>query len=283
MAYLKAIENIQNKDILITGGTGSLGHELVKSLLNYGARSIRVFSRSEYDQVMMQNEIPDTRVRYQIGDVRDKDRLSRSMTNIDFVIHTASLKHVPVCEYNPIEAVKTNIDGAINVIDCAVDNKVSKVLAISTDKAVLPINLYGATKLVAEKLFIQANVYGDTKFSVARFGNFYNSRGSVLEIWNGQRTSGTLTITDKEMSRFWITLPEASDFCVTCIERMQGSEIFIPLMSTYTMEELAGNIAPECKLKVTGKRKGEKLNELLVSEDEQDRITQDHDCLIIHP
>jgi FlaA1/EpsC-like NDP-sugar epimerase len=283
MAYLKAIENIKDKNVLVTGGTGSLGQELVKSLLTYGARSIRVFSRGEYEQVMMSGAIKDPKVRYQIGDVRDKDRLSRAMNGVDFVIHTAALKHVPVCEYNPIEAVKTNIDGALNVIDCAIDNKVSKVLAISSDKAVHPINLYGATKLVAEKLFTQANVYGDTKFSSARFGNFYGSRGSVLQLWAQQRTTGTLTVTDKEMSRFWITLPEAADFCITCLERMQGSEIFIPLMPTHTMEEMAGNIAPECKLQIIGKRKGEKLNELLISEDEADRVTRDKDCLVVRP
>ncbi len=256
---------------LILGGTGTLGKSITKYLLKTDIKSVRVFSRNEYDQVEMQRDCPDTRLRFLIGDIRDRNRLTRAMEGIDYVVNCAALKHVPVCEYNPIEAIRTNIDGAVNVIDCAIDTEVKKVINISSDKAVYPINLYGATKLVSEKLFIYSNIYGKGKtlFSCVRFGNFIGSRGSVIPLWEKQRETGTITLTEKDMVRYWIDIDKASEFVLDSIERMKGGEIFIPLMPSQTMAELAKQIAPECKLNIIGKRQGEKLNELLWNEDEK--------------
>ena len=268
--------------ILITGGTGTLGQSLTRRILKEDVESIRIYSRNEYAQVLMQSEMLDSRLRFFIGDVRDRDRLYRAMNGVDYVIHCAALKHVPVCEYNPLEAVKTNIIGSMNIIDSAIDAKVKKVINISSDKAVHPINIYGATKLASEKLFINSNVYGngETVFSCIRFGNFINSRGSVAELWAKQRMKGEpITLTDKEMSRFWIDIDEASEFVLKTLERMEGGEIYVPLMPKKKMEDLLKELAPESQVKVIGRRDGEKKHEELVSEGEE--FTREDDCLKI--
>lgn len=268
--------------VLITGGTGTLGQELTRHLLKETLESICIYSRNEYAQVIMKSEFKDDKLRFFIGDVRDRDRLYRAMSKVDYVIHCAALKHVDVCEYNPIEAVRTNVLGATNVIDAAIDAGVKKVVNISSDKAVHPINIYGSTKLAAEKLFLNSNVYGNGKtvFSCVRFGNFTNSRGSVTEIWKKQRIKGEpITLTDKEMVRFWIDVDKAADFVIKTLERMEGGEIFIPLMPEKTMVELLKEIAPEAKVKVIGRREGEKKQEELVAEGE--KFTREEDCLKI--
>lgn len=256
---------------LVLGGTGSLGKVLVETLLTKEVDSIRVYSRNEYFQVEMQRELNNPKLRFLIGDIRDKDRLRRAMDGVDYVVNCAALKHVPVCEYNPIEAIKTNIDGAVNIIDCAIDTKVKKVVHISSDKAVEPINLYGATKLVAEKLFIHSNIYGKDKtfFSCIRFGNFFGSRGSVIPLWMRQKETGKITLTDKDMTRFWIHIDKACKFILMCINEMKGGEIFIPKMDEIIMEEMAKLIAPDCDIEITGKRFGEKLSEKLFSDCEK--------------
>jgi len=270
-----------DKVILITGGTGSLGQALVKELLNHNPHAIRVFSRNEYLQWEMQRNLNNKIIRYQIGDIRDRDRLSRAMTGVDYVVHAAALKHVPVCEYNPIEAVKTNVVGTINVIEAAIDNRVKKVLAISSDKAVHPINIYGATKLAMEKLITHANVYGNTQFSCIRFGNFKGSHGSVLQLWEKQAEEGRVTVTEKEMTRFWISLEDAAEFTLSCFDKMQGGEIFIPRMPERAMGELLDNLPKGMAIEVTGKREGEKLHELLIAEGEETCLTETEDCFII--
>ena len=267
--------------ILITGGTGSLGQELTKQLLERSPKAIRVFSRGEALQQEMQRRFNDPLIRFQIGDVRDRNRLKRAMTNVDVVIHCAALKQVPTCEYNPIEAIKTNIDGSVNVIDAALDSGVAKVLAISSDKAVHPINLYGATKLVMEKLFVQANVYGDTMFSCVRFGNFWGSRGSVIPFWEEQRQTGTITLTDKDMTRFWFSLAEAAAFSLSCLAKMKGGEIFVPVMPESTLSQVLAEVAPDAKVEIIGKRPGEKLHELLFAEGEEERSVREEDCWVI--
>lgn len=272
---------IENKTLLITGGTGSFGREFTKVALKYNPEAIRIFSRGEYAQWEMEKSFNNSKLRFLIGDVRERERLKRAMQGVDIVVHAAALKQVPACEYNPIEAIRTNIDGSINVIDTALDSGVDKVLAISSDKAVHPINLYGATKLVMEKLFIQANVYVGTKFSCVRYGNFYGSRGSVLPLWQSQREKGEITLTQKEMTRFWITLENATEFAIDCLGKMEGGEIYIPKMPKRTLEALAYQVAPDAKLKIIGKRAGEKLHEALFAEGEEVHLTETDNCYII--
>lgn len=255
---------------LVTGGTGSFGQAFVREILEHNPASVRIFSRNEYYQWQMRQDFNDDRLRFLIGDVRDRERLRRAMEDVDVVIHAAALKHVPTCEYNPIEAIKTNIDGSINVIDAAIDGGVSKVLAISSDKAVHPLNLYGATKLVEEKLFIYGNVYGDTMFSCVRFGNFEPSRGSVFELWAAQeKRKEILTVTDTQMTRFYIGVNEAAKFTIKCIEIMEGGEIFIPKMELKSNFDLLEKIAPGVPIKIIGRRKGEKRHEAIFAEGEQ--------------
>jgi len=235
----------------------------------------------------MEKRLQDERLRFLIGDVRDKDRLSRAMNGVDIVIHAAALKQVPACEYNPIEAVKTNINGAINIIDTAIDNNVEKVIALSTDKAVHPVNLYGSTKMVAEKLFVQGNAYRgaerDTKFSCVRYGNVVGSRGSVIPLFLEQKNTGRITITDERMTRFWLTLEEGVNFVRQCIPLMTGGEIFIPKIPSMKVLDLARAIAPDAKVEVIGIRPGEKIHETLITEDEARHTKEYENYFIIIP
>jgi len=228
----------------------------------------------------------DPRLRYFIGDVRDKERLHRAGQGVDVIVHAAALKQVPSCEYNPFEAVKTNILGASNIIDVAIDAGVKKVLALSTDKAVNPINLYGATKLVAEKLFVQGNAYAGaegTRFSCVRYGNVVGSRGSVIPVFQKQRQNGKITITDERMTRFWITLEQGVQFVIKCIGAMQGGEVFVPKIPTMRIVDLAEVIAPDCEREIIGIRPGEKLHESLVNEDEARTTIELDDMYVIKP
>lgn len=261
----------KDKTILITGGTGSFGKHFCKVMLErYQPRVIRVFSRDELKQHEMSQAFGDDRLRYFLGDVRDCDRLKRAMKDVDIVIHAAALKQVPACEYNPFEAVKTNVHGAQNVIDAAIDTGVKKVVGLSTDKAANPLNLYGATKLCAEKIIVQGNSYaaGGTRFSCVRYGNVIGSRGSVVPLFMEQKKSGTLTVTDERMTRFWITLDQAVQLVDNAVEHMQGGEIFVPKIPSMKIMDLAEAIAPECDVKLIGIRPGEKLHEVLTTEED---------------
>lgn len=278
----------QGKSVLITGGTGSFGRAFTKVMLRkYRPEVLRIFSRDELKQHEMRLEgYRDPCLRYFIGDVRDKARLERAVQGVDIIVHAAALKQVPACEYNPFEAVKTNIFGAQNVIEAALDNGVEKVMALSTDKAVNPINLYGATKLCAEKIFIQANSYvgtRPTRLSCARYGNVLGSRGSVVPLFKKQKESGQLTITDKNMTRFWITLEQSVEFVIRCIEMMQGGEVFVPKIPSMRIVDLAGAIAPKCKIKEVGIRPGEKINEVLLTKNEAHHSLEFKDFFVIEP
>lgn len=281
------MDTLKDKVILLTGGTGSFGNKFTEIVINeHSPKTIRIFSRGEKKQLDMANKFKNERLRFFIGDVRDKDRLHRAMTDVNIVIHAAALKQVPACEYNPIEAVRTNIDGTANVIDAAIDNGVEKVLAISTDKAVHPVNLYGATKMTAEKLFVQGNSYAgkaDTKFSCVRYGNVIGSRGSVVPLFIRQKKSGTITITDEKMTRFWIKLEDGVRFVINCIGKMKGGEIFIPKISSMKIITLADAIAPEANKKFIGIRPGEKIHEILLTEDEAYHSKEFNDSFVIEP
>ncbi len=275
--------------ILITGGTGSFGRKFVEiALREKRPKKLIIFSRDELKQHEMRQMFPDgggSPIRYFIGDVRDKDRLYRAFQGVDVVIHAAALKQVPACEYNPFEAVLTNILGAKNVIDAAIDSGVRRVIALSTDKAVDPVNLYGATKQVAEKLFIQGNAYAGiagTRFTCVRYGNVVGSRGSVVPLFLEQRKTGTITITDKRMTRFWITLEQGVRFVSHCAEQTVGGQIFIPKISSARITDLAEALAPGCQWKVIGIRGGEKLHEVLISECESRNALEYDNKFIIH-
>jgi len=230
---------------------------------------IRVFSNDEYQLVQMERRFAQHRnLRYLVGDIRDRDRVSSAMSGCDIVFHCAALKHVPICEYSPVEAVKTNVLGSVNIVDCATDIGVSRVLAISSDKAVHPINVYGATKLMMEKIFSQSNIQTPTKLSCVRFGNF-GGRGSVIPLIMQQVGAGKVTITDRDMVRFWIDIRVAAQFAIDCISHMNGGEIFIPKMSEESMMDIVKRMAPEANVEFIGRRKGEKLSEQLFNEDEQ--------------
>ena len=262
-----------NANILITGGTGSFGHEFVKKILkNYSPKRLIVFSRDEMKQWEMAKLYPDTNIlRFFIGDVRDKDRLHRALAGVDYVVHAAATKIVPIAEYNPFECVKTNVIGAMNVIDATIDQRVKKVIALSTDKASSPINLYGATKLASDKLFTASNAYAGehgTRFSVVRYGNVMGSRGSVIPFFIDMRSTGELPITDFRMTRFLISLPEAVDTVISAFEEMTGSEVFVRKIPSIKIVDLAKAIGPKCRLKEIGMRPGEKLHEQLISSDE---------------
>lgn len=261
---------LSKKSILITGGTGSFGKKLVQVLLkNYNLDRIVIFSRDELKQFEMQQEFNDDNMRYFIGDVRDFNRLKRAMKGVDIVIHAAAMKQVPASEHNPFEAVKTNVIGAQNVIDASMESKVKKVIALSTDKAASPINLYGATKLVSDKLFVAANNYtgwNDIKFSVVRYGNVMGSRGSVIPFFLKNKDKGVLTITDKRMTRFNITLDEGVKFVLNCLDKMWGGETFVPKIPSYNILDVARAIDPNCKHHEIGIRPGEKLHEEMITE-----------------
>ena len=282
--------NWRDLTVLITGGTGSFGRKLVEILLaEQSPRKLIVFSRDELKQHEMRQQFPDTGdspMRYFLGDVRDRERLYRAFHGVDVVVHAAALKQVPACEYNPFEAILTNVMGAKNVIDAAIDCGVQRVMAISTDKAVNPINLYGATKLCAEKLFVDGNQYvGDrpTRFSCARYGNVVASRGSVIPIFLAQRQNGRVTITDPQMTRFWITLAQGVRFVLRSIEEMHGGEIFVPKIPSMNIVELSRAVAPGCEIEVIGIRPGEKTHEVLVSEDEARSALEFDDKFVILP
>jgi UDP-N-acetylglucosamine 4,6-dehydratase (inverting) len=279
---------LEGMSVLVTGGTGSFGKKFIRTVLDeYNPERLIVFSRDELKQHEMRvSGFMNDRLRYFIGDVRDRDRLQRAFHGVDIVVHAAALKQVPACEYNPIEAVKTNIDGAANIIDAAIDTGVNRVIALSTDKAVNPINLYGATKLVAEKLFVQANSYSGksgTRFSCVRYGNVVGSRGSVIPLFRKQAISGRITITDDRMTRFWITLEQGVRFVIKCIDLMKGGEVFVPKIPSMRIHDLAETIAPGCETQVIGIRPGEKLHEVLVSRDESRYALEFNDMYIIQP
>jgi UDP-N-acetylglucosamine 4,6-dehydratase len=278
----------KDKSILITGGTGSFGKKFIQILLKeFHPKKIIIFSRDELKQhEMRMNGFDDPAMRYFIGDVRDASRLRRAMREVDIVVHAAALKQVPACEYNPIEAVLTNVMGARNVIEAALDTEVEKVIALSTDKAVNPVNLYGATKLVAEKLFIQANSYSGTRrtrFACVRYGNVVGSRGSVIPLFMDQRKSGKITITDPRMTRFWITLEQGVHFVVRCIEQINGGEVFVPKIPSMNIMDLAKAVAPECEVSLIGIRPGEKLHEVLIGEDESWHAVETSGMFVIKP
>lgn len=279
--------SLENKTILLTGGCGSFGQKFVEIVLKEGSpKAIRVYDNRELAEVEMERKFHDPRLRFFIGDIRDRNRLERAMNGVDIVVHAAALKHVPICEYNPIEAVKTNIDGTINVIDAAIDREVKKVMAISTDKAVQPVNLYGVTKMAAEKLIVQGNSYTGGKnpiFSCARYGNVIGSSGSVIPLFLDQKNSGEITITDERMTRFWITLEEGIRFVIRSIEMMKGGEIFIPKIPSMKIVDLADIIAPEAKRKFIGIRPGEKLHETLLTREESRHAKEFDKYFVIEP
>jgi UDP-N-acetylglucosamine 4,6-dehydratase len=281
---------ITGATVLVTGGTGSFGRRFAEIVLKtYAPKKLIVFSRDELKQHDMRQALPDTGdspMRYFIGDVRDRDRLERAFHGVDIVVHAAALKQVAACEYNPFEAIQTNVIGARNVIDAAIDRKVKKVLAISTDKAVNPTNLYGATKLCAEKMFVQANSYSGsdgTRFSCSRYGNVVGSRGSVIPVFVEQRKRGTITVTDPRMTRFWLALDQGIEFIIQSIGRMHGGEIFVPKLPSMNIMELAKAIAAGCDVKQIGIRSGEKLHEVLISEDEARNTVELEDAYVIRP
>jgi len=280
---------IDGKTVLVTGGTGSFGTKFVEvALSKYSPKRIIVFSRDELKQHAMQLDYHnEVRLSFFIGDVRDGDRLRRAFqADVDVVVHAAALKQVPACEYNPFEAIKTNVLGAQNVIDAAIDCGVERVLALSTDKAVNPVNLYGATKLCAEKLFVHGNSYAggrNTRFACARYGNVVGSRGSVIPLFLEQKRFGRVTVTDERMTRFWLTLEQGVEFVISCLERMLGGEVFVPRIPSMSLVELAHALAPGCEIVFTGIRPGEKLHECLISADEARHTVALEDMFVIRP
>lgn len=277
---------LKDKVVLVTGGTGSFGKKFIGKALTLGVKKVIVFSRDELKQYEMKQEFQDERIRFFIGDVRDKDRLYRAFDGVDIVIHAAAMKHVDACEYNPFEAVKTNIHGAQNIIEAAIDRGVEKVIALSTDKACSPVNLYGATKLASDKLFVAANAYvGEkkTRFAVVRYGNVVGSRGSVVPFFKKIKDTGKLPITDERMTRFWITLDQGVQFVLDNLERMYGGEIFVPKIPSMKVTDLAKAIGPECEIEVIGIRPGEKLHEAMIMEDDARHTLEFDDYYVIQP
>jgi UDP-N-acetylglucosamine 4,6-dehydratase/5-epimerase len=280
--------NWEDKVVLVTGGTGSFGKKFIKLMLEEAhPAKIIVYSRDELKQHEMRVAgFTDPSLRYFLGDIRDLQRTRRAFEGVDIVVHTAALKQVPACEYNPMEAIKTNILGSGNVIDAALDVGVSKVIALSTDKAVNPVNLYGATKLAAEKLFIQSNAYAGgkkTRMSCVRYGNVVGSRGSVVPVFLKQRATGSITITDDRMTRFWISLDQGVRFVIRTVEGMQGGEVFVPKIPSMKVVDLATAVAPLAEIDVIGIRPGEKLHEVLISEDESRSTVELEDMFVVQP
>ena len=280
---------LHNSSILLTGGTGSFGHSFVsRTLKKYKPKRLVIFSRDEMKQWEMAKLYKgDTRVRFFIGDVRDKDRLHRALYKVDYVVHAAATKIVPTAEYNPFECIKTNVNGAMNLIEASIDQNVKKVVALSTDKASSPINLYGASKLASDKLFVASNssyaAGHKTIFSVVRYGNVVGSRGSVVPLFANQRESGSLTITNPEMTRFLITLKEGVDFVLQCLEQMVGGELYVPKIPACTVGEIANVIAPKCSWNTIGLRPGEKMHEILIPEDEAKNVLEFDNHYVIQP
>lgn len=280
--------NWSEQVVLVTGGTGSFGKKFVEVMLNeYRPQKLIIFSRDELKQHEMRSAgLDHPSLRYFLGDVRDPQRLERAFAGVTIVVHAAALKQVPACEYNPFEAVQTNINGGKNVIDAAINQGVQRILALSTDKAVNPINLYGATKLCAEKMFVQANAYAGaqtTSFSCVRYGNVVGSRGSVVPIFMEQRKCGKITLTDARMTRFWITLDQGVRFVIRCIEQMHGGEIFVPKIPSMKLLDMAEAVAPDCQIECIGIRPGEKLHEVLLSEDESRNAAETDEMFVIQP
>ena len=284
--------DLDGKSILITGGTGSFGKNMVKQLLaNHNPRRISVFARGEYNHFLLQNSLSkeeQEKVRFFVGDVRDLDRLVMAMRNIDIVIHAAAQKQVPLAEYNPFECIRTNVIGAENVVQSSIRAGVSKVIALSTDKAVNPINLYGASKLASDKIFVAANSLASgtgTRFSVVRYGNVLGSRGSVVPFFRGLLKEGAteLPVTDDRMTRFWITLDEAVAFTISCIDMMRGGEIFVPKIPSMLITDLTTALAPDVPIKIVGIRPGEKLHELMITEHNAPTTFDHGDRYVIEP
>jgi UDP-N-acetylglucosamine 4,6-dehydratase/5-epimerase len=273
--------------VLVTGGTGSFGKRFVAyALEKLQLKRLVVFSRDELKQFEMQQKYDAPHLRYFLGDVRDPDRLRRAFEGIDVIVHAAALKQVPAAEYNPFEAIKTNVIGAENIINAAIDCGVQRVIALSTDKAASPINVYGATKLCSDKLFVAGNVYAgahNTRFAVVRYGNVVGSRGSVIPFFMKRRATGTLPITDPRMTRFWITLDQGVQFVIDCLERMFGGEVFVPKIPSMNIMDLATVLAPECKHEIVGIRPGEKLHEVMVPEDDARNTVELDDRFVILP
>jgi UDP-N-acetylglucosamine 4,6-dehydratase len=289
-AMMAKLPNLDNLTVLITGGTGSFGKKFTEIVLNeHSPKKLIVFSRDELKQHEMRQRFPDegdSPMRYFVGDVRDKERLYRALDGVDIVVHAAALKQVPSCEYNPLEAIKTNVLGAANLVDAAIDRNVKKVVALSTDKAANPINLYGATKLCADKLFVAANTYSgvhQTKFSVVRYGNVVGSRGSVVPFFMEMKEKGVLPITDARMTRFWLTLEQGVRFVLASLDRMEGGEVFVPKIPSMSILDLATAIAPECTTTIVGVRPGEKLHEIMVPVDDARHTLEFDDHYVILP
>jgi UDP-N-acetylglucosamine 4,6-dehydratase len=276
-----------NLTVLVTGGTGSFGQKFTEVVLkDYHPRKLIIFSRDEHKQSEMRERFPHPTLRFFLGDVRDLNRLLRAFDGVDVVVHAAALKQIPILEYNPFEAVKTNILGTQNVVEAAVERGIAKVVVISTDKAVNPISLYGATKLCAEKISVDANAYTGvkrTRIACVRYGNVVGSRGSVVPLFLEQRKTRSVTITDKRMTRFWMTIEQGVRFVIRCIELMHGGEIFVPRIPSMRITDLAQAIAPDCELKVVGIRPGEKLHEVLLTEDEARRTRAFDEFFVIEP
>lgn len=278
---------LDGKTVLVTGGTGSFGKKFTRIVLdNYKVEKLIILSRDELKQAQMKGEFNDSRLRFFIGDVRDKERLYRAFDGVDTIVHAAALKRVPECEYNPFEAIKTNVIGAQNIINAAIDKGVKRIVALSTDKAANPINLYGATKLCSDKLFIAGNSYAgsqDTRFAVVRYGNVMGSRGSVIPFFQKMKETGNLPITDLRMTRFWITLEDGVEMVLTALDKMQGGEIFVPKIPSMKITDLAEAIAPECKQETVGIRPGEKLHEVLITSSDARHTLEFDDFYIIQP
>jgi UDP-N-acetylglucosamine 4,6-dehydratase len=280
--------NWKQQVILITGGTGSFGKKFIDIMLReFQPKKLIIYSRDELKQHEMRVAGFDhPSLRYFIGDVRDLERLRRAMHGVDIVVHAAALKQVPACEYNPMEAIKTNIMGTSNVVEAALDAGVKKMMALSTDKAVNPINLYGATKLAAEKLVVQSNSYAGanvTRFACVRYGNVVGSRGSVVPVFLAQRKSGKVTVTDDRMTRFWLSLPQGVHFVINCIEQMHGGEVFVPKIPSMNIADLARAVAPQARIEIVGIRPGEKLHEVLISEDEARTTVELENMYVVQP
>jgi UDP-N-acetylglucosamine 4,6-dehydratase (inverting) len=282
---------LNQKSILLTGGTGSFGNAFTKYVLDhYDPKKIIIYSRDEYKQMMMRDKYKgfESKLRFFIGDVRDKDRLRRALEGVDICVHAAALKQVPACEYNPQEAIKTNINGAQNVIDAVLDSGVSKVVALSTDKAVNPVNLYGATKLVSDKLFIAANAYTgakDISFSIVRYGNVAGSRGSVIPVYRNiiQNGGKTLPVTDHRMTRFWISLREGVELVIKALEEAKGGETFISKIPSFKVTDLAQAMLPGCEMPQIGIREGEKLHEIMITSEDSPFTYEYEKHFIIYP